>query len=85
MMEQLTLEGTWEEILLHSSELTGQRVKLVVLSNESSSRSTANTLDKLLEDRVGQVHFQPSDLSERSGEAFADLLMTQHDPSGLNP
>jgi hypothetical protein len=27
----LELEGTWEEILVHSSELAGQRVRLTVL------------------------------------------------------
>lgn len=67
-MEQQTFEGTWEEILLHSSELVGRRVKLTVVDSESPKPQTANTLDKRLHDRVGRVHFQPSDLSERTGD-----------------
>jgi hypothetical protein len=31
-METTTLEGTWEEILLHAPQLAGQRVKLTILS-----------------------------------------------------
>lgn len=59
-MEQQTFEGTWEEILLRASELTGRRVKLIILANETSSYSSTDTLDKLLQGRVGQVNFQPS-------------------------
>jgi hypothetical protein len=82
-MEQPTFEGTWEEILLHSSELAGQRVRLTVLTNEVSSQTT-NTLDKLLLGRVGRVNFQPSNLSERTGEAFAELLEAEYNSSGLS-
>jgi hypothetical protein len=31
-MEQKTFEGTWEEILLRAFELTGRRVKLIILT-----------------------------------------------------
>jgi hypothetical protein len=30
----LELEGTWEEILTHASELAGRRVRIIVLANE---------------------------------------------------
>lgn len=82
-MEQQTLEGTWEEILQHSAELAGQRVRLTILPHQSSNSPTTPTLDQRLKGRVGRVNFQPSDLSERVGEAFTELLGTK-DSSTLN-
>ena len=76
-MKQQTLEGTWEEILQHSAELVGQRVRLTILPDKSANSSTTETLDQKLKGRVGRVNFQPSDLSERVGEAFTDLLDAQ--------
>ncbi len=76
-MEQQILEGTWEEILQHSAELMGQRVRLTILSDQSSNSSTTETLADKLKGRVGRVNFQPSDLSERVGEAFSELLKDQ--------
>ncbi len=73
-MEQQTLEGTWEEILQHSAELAGQRVRLTILPNQSSNRPTKLTLEQRLKGRVGRVNFEPSNLSERVGEAFTELL-----------
>ena len=73
-MEQQTIEGTWEEILQHSAELAGQRVRLTILPDQSSNYSSTETLDQKLKGRVGRVHFQPSDLSERVREAFTELL-----------
>jgi hypothetical protein len=73
-MEQQTIEGTWEEILQHSAELAGQRVRLTILHDKFSNSPTKKTLDQKLKGRVGRVHFQPSDLSERVGEAFTELL-----------
>jgi hypothetical protein len=73
-MEQQTLEGTWEEILQHSAELEGQRVRLTILPHQSLKSSTTQTLDQRLKGRVGRVNFQPSDLSERVGETFTEIL-----------
>jgi hypothetical protein len=73
-MSQQTIEGTWEEILEHNAELIGQRVRLTILPDKSTNSTTKETLDQKLKGRVGRVHFQPSDLSERVGEAFTELL-----------
>ncbi len=35
--EALVLEGSWEEIRTHESELTGRRVRLVVLAPDTES------------------------------------------------
>jgi hypothetical protein len=82
-MLQQTIEGTWEEILEHNAELIGQRVRLTILSDKSTNSITTETLDQKLKGRVGRVHFQPSDLSERVGEAFTELLDVK-DSSALN-
>jgi hypothetical protein len=82
-MEQQTIEGTWEEILEYNAELAGQRVRLTILSDKSANSSATETLDQKLKGRVGRVHFQPSDLSERVGEAFTELLDVK-DSSALN-
>lgn len=77
-MEQRTFEGTWEEILRHAPELIGRRVRLAVLSNENSKPQNGATLDQLLKGRIGRVQFQPSNLSTRTKEAFADLLVNKY-------
>lgn len=82
-MEQRSFEGTWEEILLHAPELIGRRVRLTVLSNENSKPQNQVTLDQLLKGRIGRVQFQPSDLSTRTKEAFADLLVNKYKRPGL--
>jgi hypothetical protein len=82
-MEQHTIERTWEEILEHNAELAGQRVRLTILPDKAANSSATETLDQKLKGRVGRVHFQPSDLSERVGEAFTELLDVK-DSSALN-
>lgn len=39
--EPLELEGTWEEIVAYSDDLAGRRVRVIVLSDESASLSSA--------------------------------------------
>ena len=73
-MEQQTIEATWEEILQHSAELAGQRVRLTILADKYFNASRTETLDQKLKGRVGRVYFQPSDLSEEVGEACRELL-----------
>lgn len=34
----LELEGTWEEIVTHSSELAGRRVRVTVLADEPTTK-----------------------------------------------
>jgi hypothetical protein len=77
-MEQQSFEGTWEEILRYAPELVGRRVRLTVLSNESSKPQNGATLDQVLKGRVGRVQFQPSTLSTRTKDAFTDLLAEKY-------
>jgi hypothetical protein len=70
-----TIEGTWEEILQYATQLSGQQVRLTVLTPAAPATTT---LDQLLTDRVGTVSFEPSDLSERTHDAYVDLLTQKH-------
>jgi hypothetical protein len=77
-MEQRSFEGSWEEILRRAPEFTGQRVRLTILSHESSSHQDQPTLEQVLEGRVGRVQFQPVNLSTHRKEAFTDLLVEKY-------
>ena len=83
-MEQQIFEGTWEQILQHGSALTGKRVRLILLTSETANEPVTDNLDQVLQGRVGRVNFQPSNLSERTEEAFCDLLEAKYNSSGLN-
>lgn len=37
IMEHQILEGTWEEVARHADELTGKRVRVTVLDDETTS------------------------------------------------
>lgn len=39
-MTQQTLEGTWEEVLTHASELQGHRVRVIVLDPSEQKQTT---------------------------------------------
>jgi hypothetical protein len=52
MTYPLELEGTWEEILTHASELAGQRVRLIVLSTEADAHSEPAPVRALAERRA---------------------------------
>ena len=74
-METQTIEGTWEEILQHSPKLSGQRVRLTILS---STVKPPLKLDQLLHDRIGVVNFQPDDLSDRTHSAYSEALQLKY-------
>ena len=74
-METQTIEGTWEEILQHSPELSGQRVRVTILS---STLKPPLKLDELLRDRIGVVSFQPDDLSDRTHSAYSEALQLKY-------
>ena len=79
-METQTIEGTWEEILQYSPELSGQRVRLIVLPTTIQS---SIKLDQLLHNRTGVVNFQPEDLSDRTHSAYSEALQRKY--NNLNP
>ena len=64
-MQNQILEGTWEEILRYAPQLSGQNVRLTILTQPSTNPVF---LDQLLKNRVGEVSFDPTDLSDRTYE-----------------
>lgn len=74
-MPHQTIEGTWEEILQYAPQLSGQNLRLTILT---PAPTPSTTLDQLLKHRVGEVSFEPTDLSERTHTAYTDLLTQKH-------
>lgn len=74
-MQNQILEGTWEEILRYAPQLTGQNVRLTILPQSSINPVS---LHQLLKNRVGEVSFEPTDLSNRTHETYAALLAQKH-------
>jgi len=79
-MATQTIEGTWEEILQYSPELSGQRVRLIILP---STIPTPIKLHQLLHNCIGVVNFQPEDLSDRTHSAYSEALQQKY--NSLNP
>jgi hypothetical protein len=66
----LELEGTWEEVAAHASELAGRRVRLIVLAeNKSDVEKRAAALDQALMD-AGLMVALPMGLDPDSYRAF---------------
>ncbi|MEA5420800.1 hypothetical protein VB712_16325 [Spirulina sp. CCNP1310] len=78
MMKQQTFEGTWEEILQYGPNFSGQRVRLTIVASEETKSQQPVMLDQILKGRVGRIRFQPSNLSARTKEAFADMLADKY-------
>ncbi|MFM2431234.1 MAG: hypothetical protein RLZZ511_2447 [Cyanobacteriota bacterium] len=74
-MPNQTIEGTWEEILQYAPQLSGQQIRLTILSPAATS---VTPLDQLLADRVGEISFEPTDLSERTHTAYTEILTQKH-------
>lgn len=67
-MSQLVLEGTWEEVVSHSSELAGKKVRLTVIE-DSSEEERAATVAAI---REGIESFQRGE-SRPAREALEEL------------
>jgi hypothetical protein len=52
MAQQQVLEGTWEEIALHAQELSGRRLRVIVLPEESNGAAPGNALSEEEEERL---------------------------------
>ena len=79
-MTQPIYEGTWEEIASHASELTGLRVRLTVLDQNSDEVKTppCQSLAEALNGKVGIIEGASPDLSNHTGEKFAELMQEKH-------
>ena len=75
-MSQLVLEGTWEEVICHSSELVGTKVRLIVI-DESPDLELAATVAAIQE---GTESFRRGE-SRPAREALEELRQ-KHGISG---
>jgi hypothetical protein len=77
------LEGTWEEILKRSAELSGRRVKVTVLSD----KPTAPELDEAARRWAdGAKNLTPAPGRQREGQEaeLQRILVEKHRKQGLN-
>ena len=74
------LEGTWEEILRHTAELSGQRVRVMVLPPAEGEKPAL--LDQSLARRTGRVSFAPAELSSRTKAAWGEAMEKKHAARG---
>jgi hypothetical protein len=76
-MPNQIIEGTWEEILQYAPQLTGQTVRLTILTPPSQPPLT---LAQTLKGRVGEVSLEPApqmawgDLVQALAGAWSDDL-----------
>ena len=61
-MTKQTLEGTWEEVLTHASDLAGRRVRVIVL--DSQEQQTIGASDEQAEQNNAFAVFMSSTISE---------------------
>ena len=82
-----TLEGTWEEIVQHASELAGHRVRLTVLDEAMNGSPTNGTptvppgtsLAEALKDYIGKFSSaEPSNDAERAEEIWGEYVVQKH-------
>jgi len=83
-MPDQELEGTWEEVMRHSPQLKGHRVKVIVLdkvvSEEAALKPKKRSLEEALDGLVGTVDLSdaPDDLASRTHEIFANIMAEQY-------
>ena len=74
----LQLEGTWEEITTHASELAGNRIRVTVIANETQSNSSKEPHN--IRPASGNSLLRHAGTWE--GEDFEDCLQSVYDNRG---
>jgi hypothetical protein len=76
------LEGTWDEIAAHASQLRKyDRLTLIIPTDngaEPVQNGDGDSLADALKDYIGSFHFGDANLSEDSSKKFAQMLMEKH-------
>lgn len=89
-MDEMILEGMWEEVRNHDAELSGQRVRLIVLGNHPENEDmlagdadeeplNMPTLDKLFAGYIGRVSFGPPDLARNSEKVIGEIVLRNYE------
>lgn len=74
----LQLEGTWEEITTHASQLAGNRIRVTVITNETQSNSSKEPQN--IRPASGNSLLRHAGTWE--GEDFEDCLQSVYDNRG---
>lgn len=86
-MENQVFEGKWEEIATHAKELSGRRVRITVLNDESSP-TLDQTLSELLQAaetlEPQEQQSMPFNPAEDTGKAFTDIVVEKYKKQGFN-
>jgi hypothetical protein len=87
MKQPTILEGPWEEIRKHDSELAGQYVRLQVLpqTEKSTNGNREVSLAEKFAGRIGTVSFEPTDIAENTekylAQGFGESSITRNQNS----
>ncbi len=82
-MAKQILEGTWEEMLQRSSELSGRRVRVTVLDEPGIPVTLDHALTKLLEDAEGLSAQLPPISDRSSSETWMDGVVEKFRRQGF--
>ncbi|MEY3828001.1 MAG: hypothetical protein RLZZ148_2824 [Cyanobacteriota bacterium] len=79
-MENHIIEGTWEEVLTLTPELSGHRVRVTILDDDYADHQTGDSqnLAQVLQGRLGRLSFDVPDFSQKAGDIFTDILVEKH-------
>jgi hypothetical protein len=87
-MSQQVFEGTWEEIVRHSDELAGKRVRLTVLgepllAHEGESSTEERPLSLLLDGLIGVIDSSEGGTFPLERSAYGEVLVEKFRKQGL--
>jgi hypothetical protein len=84
-MSLTVIEGRWEEICAHASELQGRRVRLIVLPEAEEATAVEQTsMLEFLGDYVGSVQGSSEPVSEQAEAIVGDILAERARAEGLD-
>lgn len=82
MAQPQLIQGSWEEISARAVEFKDRNDLLLIIPGEVDQKHGISkqdmTLAEALKGRTGLVSFEPTDLSENTGQKFTDLLVEQY-------
>ena len=78
-MAEQVLEGTWEEIARHADELSGKKVRLIVIGESPPKRP----LSEALEGIIGAIDSADGAQSGHPPTPFSELIAEKFRKQGL--
>lgn len=82
-MEQRTIEGTWEEVALHGSELAGRRVRITVLDEPTTRVTLDQALAHLIESAEQLAPTLPPVMPPHQPDAWSEGVIEKYRRQGF--